>query len=282
MSRYATILGKTDDAKRFSELAEKINRAFNKKFFNKDTNLYSNGTQTSSVLPLAFGMVPQDRRKAVFNNLIENIMIENNGHLATGLVGGQWLMRVLSDNGRGDVAYTLATQKTYPSWGYMIEKGATTVWELWNGDTADPAMNSHNHVMLVGDLCIWFVEHLAGIKCAPDGPGFKKIIIKPIVVGDLTWVKANYNSIHGTIESSWRLEKDEFQLDVTVPANTTATVYVPAKDAKSVTESGQPAASSEGVGFLRMEKGLAVFAVDSGQYQFVSKFSHEDTKAQRN
>ena len=128
--------------------------------------------------------------------------------------------------------------------------------------------------MLVGDLCIWFVEHLAGIKCDSDGPGFKKIIIKPIVVGDLTWVKANYNSIHGTIESSWRLEKDEFRLDVTVPANTTATVYVPAKDAESVMESRQPAASSEGVGFLRMEKGLAVFAVDSGQYQFVSKLPH--------
>jgi alpha-L-rhamnosidase len=271
MARYATILGKTDDAKQFRELADKMKQTFNEKFFNKQTNQYSNGSQTSSVLPLAFGMVPKGHRQQVFDKLIEKIMIESNGHIGTGLIGGQWLMRVLSDNGRPDVAYTLATKKTYPSWGYMVEKGATTIWELWNGDTADPAMNSHNHVMLVGDLVIWFYEYLAGIKCSPDGLGFKKIIIKPEVVGDLTWVKGSYNSIHGRIVSNWHIENGSFHLNITVPTNTTATVYVPAKNAKSITESGRPAAKSERVRFLHIENNRVVFAVGSGQYQFVSK-----------
>jgi alpha-L-rhamnosidase len=271
MADYATILGRTEDAKQFGEVASKMKSAFNKKFFDEQTNLYSNGTQTSSVLPLAFGMVPEGHRGKVFNNLVNNIMVKCDKHLATGLVGAQWLMRVLSDNGRADVAYILATQDTYPSWGYMVKNEATTVWELWNGDTADPAMNSHNHVMLVGDLCIWFYEYLAGIKCDPGGPGFKKIIIKPEIVGDLRWVKANYDSIHGTIKSSWRIENGELRLDVTIPANTTATVYVPAKDADSVREGLVPAAEAEAVQFLRMEDGRAVFAVGSGKYQFVSK-----------
>ena len=137
---------------------------------------YDNGAQTSSVLPLAFGLVPDDHVKPVFEKLVNKIMVETDGHIGTGLIGGQWLNRVLSDNGRPDVAYTLASQKTYPSWGYMIEQGATTIWELWNGDTADPAMNSRNHVMLVGDLGIWFYEYVAGIRPDPEHPGFERFI----------------------------------------------------------------------------------------------------------
>jgi len=271
MARYATILGKLKDAKQFNEFAENMKVAFNRKFFNSETNIYSNGSQTSSVLPLAFGIVPEENRQNVFDDLVEKILVEGKGHIGTGLIGGQWLNRVLSDNGRPDVAYTIASKKTYPSWGYMIEKGATTIWELWNGDTANPAMNSHNHVMLVGDLDIWFFEHLAGIKTDPERPGFKHIIFRPRPVSDLDFARASYNSMHGNIMSEWDIEGDTLTLSVTIPANTTGTVYVPAHDANDVAESGKPAAQSEQVKFIRMEDGAAVYEIGSGNYTFVSK-----------
>ena len=166
-------------------------------------------------------------------------MVEGKGHIGTGLVGGQWLMRTLSDRGRADVAYTIATQTDYPSWGYMLAHDATTIWELWNGNTADPAMNSHNHVMLVGDLCTWFHEYLAGIAPDPEQPGFKHIVMKPHVVGDLTSASAIHRSPYGEIRSAWRLEGGGFTWDVTVPPNTAATVHVLSEDG-AVREGGAP------------------------------------------
>jgi alpha-L-rhamnosidase len=168
------------------------------------------------------------------------------------------------------MAYTIASQKTYPSWGYMVEQGATTIWELWNGDTADPAMNSGNHVMLVGDLGIWLYENLAGIKPDPDQPGFKHIIMRPEPVGDLQFVKASHRSPYGLIASDWQKLNGVFRWSITVPVNTTAIVYVPAKIAESVTESGKPAAQARGVQFISTEQGRAVFKVGSGQYSFQS------------
>ena len=136
-------------------------------------------------------------------------------------------MRTLSDNGRADVAYEIATQKTYPGWGYMIDKGATTIWELWNGDTADPAMNSGNHVMQIGDLGVWLYEYLAGIRSDPEIPGFKHVLIRPYPAGGLTFVKASHASMYGLIRSAWKREQGRFTLDVTIPPNTTATITMP-------------------------------------------------------
>src|SRR5690606_19748964 len=203
MECYAGLLGKTNDASRFNKLAEQMKAAFNEKFLKRDLGQYDNGSQTSCVLPLAFGLVPEDFRERVFARLVDKIENETHGHIGTGLIGGQYLMRVLTDNGRPDLAYTIASQKDYPSWGYMVSKGATTIWELWNGDTADPAMNSGNHVMLVGDLVIWLYENLAGIKSDPEQPGFKHIIMKPELVGDLKFVKASHRSPYGWIRSEW-------------------------------------------------------------------------------
>ncbi|MHC4673971.1 MAG: family 78 glycoside hydrolase catalytic domain [Planctomycetota bacterium] len=274
MAHFAYILDKPGDVKKYNQLAKRIKKSFNEKYFNKETNLYSNGTQTSSVLPLAFGMVPKDHKKAVFNNLVDNIVTKTKGHIGTGLIGGQWLMRVLSDNGRPDIAYKLATNKTYPSWGYMIENGATTIWELWNGNTADPAMNSHNHLMLVGDLGIWMYEYLAGIRCDPTSPGFKRIIIRPTPVGDLTSARASHKSIHGTIESDWKIEKDVFHINITVPANSTASVYIPTNNCHAVKESGKSAPQAEGVIFVGADnKYEAVYLIDSGQYSFSAPYA---------
>ena len=271
MAGYATLLGKSEDAQRFTDLAEKLKAAFNQKFFHADTGQYDNGSQTSCVLPLAFGLVPEGQRERVFNHLVSKITHETHGHIGTGLIGGQWLMRMLTAGGRADLAYTIATQKDYPSWGYMVNKGATTIWELWNGDTADPAMNSGNHVMLVGDLGIWLYESLAGIKPDPEQPGFKHIIMRPEPVGDLRFVKASHRSPYGLIASEWQKQAGVFRWKVTIPANTTATVHVPASSADSVTENGNAAAQARGVKLVKIENGRPVFSIGSGNYTFESR-----------
>lgn len=271
MAQYANILGKPDDEKKFHDLAEKIKEAFNKKFFKEESDRYDNGSQTSFVLPLSFGIVPEEKKHTVFNKLVEKIMVESKGHIGTGLIGGQWLMRVLSDNGRPDIAYQIATQKTYPSWGYMIENNATTIWELWNGNTANPAMNSHNHVMLVGDLNIWLYEYLAGIRSDVKHPGFKRIIMRPHPIGDLTFVRASYKSVRGVIKSAWKIADNSFIWDITVPVNTTAEVYIPAKSVENITESGKSINEITGVKFIRMEGNTAVVEVASGSYRFISE-----------
>jgi alpha-L-rhamnosidase len=270
MERSARILGKTAEAEHFAAVAAQIKTAFNRRFYDSKMGYYDNGTQTACVLPLAFGMVPDEFKTNVFNHLVEKITVESNNHLATGLTGGHYLMRVLSDNGRPDLAYTIATQTSYPSWGYMISKGATTLWELWNGDTADSGMNSRNIVMLTGDLNIWLHEYLGGIRPDPQGAGFKKIIIRPEPVTGLDWVKVHYDSIHGPISNEWRQTAGHFELAVAIPANTTATVFLPAKDMASITEGGHPLATITDVRPIKMDAGRAVLEIGSGEYHFVS------------
>jgi len=247
-----------------------VNNAFQMRFYKPAESIYGNGTQTSSILPLYFQMVPRENRAALVASLAHNIEDITSGHVGTGLVGAQWLMRTLSDNGRADLAYTIATQKTYPGWGYMVEQGATTIWELWNGNTADPAMNSGNHVMQIGDLAVWMYEYLAGIRSDPDKPGFQHILIRPYPAGNLTSVKASHKSMYGTVASAWKRDTAGFTLSVTVPPNTSATVWLPAKDATAVTESNKPAATAKGVKFIRSDSGDAVFEVESGSYSFKS------------
>jgi len=271
MARSARLLGKAADADRFEALAARMKVAFNRRFLDAKAGSYDNGTQTACVLPLAFGLVPEEDKTNVFTHLVGQITGDSSNHLATGLIGGHYLMRVLSENGRADLAYTLATQTTYPSWGYMISKGATTVWELWNGDTADSGMNSRNIVMLIGDLNIWLYGYLGGIRPDPAAPGFKKIIIHPEVVGDLAWVKEHYDSIHGRISSEWHQSDGQFDLQLSIPANTTATVFVPAAGPETVTESARPAAQSPGVTWLRTEAAGVVYQVGSGDYHFASR-----------
>ncbi len=263
MAHYAAELGQPTEATRWWELAARFKTAFNDKFLDRTKGQYSNGTQTSDVLPLAFGLVPEEMRAGIFAHLVAKIKNETQDHIGTGLIGGQYLNRVLSDNGRADLAYRMAGQKTYPSWGYMVEHGATTIWELWNGNSADPTMNSGNHVMLIGDLVVWLYEDLAGI--APDDaqPGFKHIIMRPRPVGDLTFVQASHRSPYGLITSEWHRSGTAFDWRIEIPANTTATIYVPASRPDTVT--------AEGVSQTKFENGRAVFEVGSGHYHFNAK-----------
>ncbi len=270
MTFVAGVLNETADVGAYSEKAEKMKSAFNKRFFDPKSNTYASKTQCAYVLPLAFGMVPQANRAAVIENLIHDIEVTHNDHLTVGLVGMGYYMRTLSNIGHADVAYKLTQQTTRPSWGYMVENGATGMWERWDMNTLGPEMNGQGFKMLAGDMHAFLYQNIAGI--APDicNPGFKHIILKPEPVDGLTYVNASYKSIYGRIVSNWRRDKGNFKWDVTIPANTTATVYVPAKDVTSVTESGQPIDIAQGVKFLRMEEGRAVFEAGSGTYEFSS------------
>ncbi len=227
MSEYAKLIDRPADVEEFDSLASELRTGFERKFYNSARGLYDNGTQTSSLLPLAFGITKTSERTRVLNALVSRIHSESNDHIGTGLVGAQWLMRVLSDNGQADLALKIATQKTYPGWGYMVERGATTVWELWNGDTADPAMNSGNHVMQIGDLTIWMYEYLGGIRPDPANPGYKHFVIKPVAPAGLDSVAVTRKTMYGEIRSSWKREGNGLSIKVTVPPNTTATLYIP-------------------------------------------------------
>jgi alpha-L-rhamnosidase len=266
MKKFATLTGKENDFKEFDALSVKVKDAFNRTFFNNETKQYSNNTVTANILPLAFDMIPEGAKESVFTNIVDKITIENNSHISTGVVGTQWLMRWLTYNGRADIAYRLASNRTYPSWGYMVDNGATTIWELWNGNTANPRMNSQNHVMLLGDLIVWFYENIGGIRSIE--PGFKKIEMKPAVVNGLTYAKASYHSMHGLIKSDWKNDEGVFTWNITVPANTKAIVYVPASKEADVVEGASKASRAEGVKLLRVEEDTVVYEVGSGNYSF--------------
>ncbi len=268
MQKFAGLLNKPDHGAEYKQLADSIYKAYNDKFFNQELKYYSNNTATANLLSLAYGLVPEVYKHAVSDNIAEKTMTDFNGHISTGLVGAQWIMRTLTKFGREDIAYRLVTNTDYPSWGYMVQNGATTIWELWNGNTADPAMNSRNHVMLLGDLVIWFYEDLAGIKSDPEVPGFRHIIMKPTLAGDLNFVKASFRSVRGMIRSEWTKDETSFDWEITIPSNTSATVYLPAKSRSGITESGERAGLNAGAKFLRVEEGRALFEVNSGTYQF--------------
>jgi alpha-L-rhamnosidase len=269
LQRFAVIQGKTDDAATFAKDAAAVKEAYNNKYFNKETAQYSNNTVTANILSLSYGMVPTGYEDKVFENIVNKTVVDCKNHVSVGLVGMQWLMRGLSDHGRADLAYTIVTNRDYPSWGYMIENNATTIWELWNGNTADPGMNSHNHVMLLGDLLVWYYEYLAGIQNAAGSAGFQKITMKPYPVDGLEFVKASYHSVRGDIKSAWHRHDTHFHWDVTIPANAVATVYIPATAKGKVQEGNKSAASADGVKFVKMDGEYAVFEVGSGSYSFI-------------
>ncbi len=262
MQKFAKLSNNNADIATYATEAVKVKEAFNKKFYNNSSFQYSNNTVTANILPLAFGLVPASDSAKLFKNIIDKILVENKGHISTGVIGTQWLMRWLTLHGRSDVSYKLASNTTYPSWGYMAENGATTIWELWNGNTANPAMNSQNHVMLLGDLLIWMYENLGGIQSDVSETGFKKIVMKPSFVKELDFVKSSYKSPYGQIESNWKRKGGKIEWSINVPSNTTAEVYIPLSE-----EEVEPA-RIDGVRFVKKENGHYIYEVGSGNYTF--------------
>ncbi len=225
MGGFATNLHREDDVKYFKNEINTVTKAYNARYFDSVSGCYANNTVTANILPLAFWMVGPDYEHSVLEHIVEKTEKDFVGHVSTGVVGIQHLMRTLTDYGRGDLALRMATDTTYPSWGYMVKNGATTIWELWNGDTGDPAMNSGNHVMLLGDLIIWYYEYLGGIR--PLAPGYSKIMLKPYPIKGLDYANCSYQSVSGLIKSKWKRNGNRFEWEILIPANTTAEVWLP-------------------------------------------------------
>lgn len=269
VQRAAKIVGNKDDEAFFKDLADKIYPAFNNRFLNRQTGVYESGSQCAYVLPLAFGLVPDDMKDKVIANLVKDIMETRHGHTSVGLIGMQWQMQVLSKAGHPEVAYTIATRTDRPSWGYMVSKGATTSWELWNTDTSGPGMNGESQKILSGNFEAWCYQTLAGIQYDTARPGFKHIILQPEPVGDLKYVRASFRSLYGDIISNWKLDGNVFHWNITVPVNTTATVIIPGGKAGSVTinggklDPGRVTAKDAATGRTTVELGSGNYVVTS-------------------
>ena len=275
MKNFASLLNLHDDVALFQQMSIKIKAAFNDKFYNSDSGYYANNTVTSNLLPLTFGLVKEKDMQKVFGHIVSRTLNMYQGHVSTGLIGGQWLMRGLTNNGRPDIAHKIATNKTYPSWGYMATQGATTIWELWNGNTANPAMNSGNHVMLLGDLLVWFYENLAGIKCDTSEVAFKKIWMDPYLAPGLQFVNATTASPYGNIKSSWKVDKNLFSWDVSIPANSRAILALPVKDFSKIIVNKIAMDKVEGIKFLFTTDGKTYIQIGSGNYSFTCNVNTE-------
>ena len=264
LHRAALLLGKKKDAQKYAALSQQIREAFNKKFYDASTHQYATGSQCANSIPLVMDLVPSADRAAVLENVVKDVQEKG---LTAGDVGYRYLLRALADGGRSDVIYELNNQCEKPGCGMQLKRGATALTEAWD---ALPS-SSQNHFML-GQINEWLFHDLAGIQNDPANPGFSHILIKPVIVGDLTWVKCSYDSVRGKITSNWSLEGSTLTMQVTIPANTTATIRVPTTDPRQVQESGTPVSKADGIKILRSERGALYLDVGSGKYQFTAPF----------
>ena len=278
MIEIADAVGKKEDAEKYRQLLVAIKADFQKSFVQADGKI-AGDSQTAYCLAICFDLLTEQQREPAAAHLVERIKAKDY-HLSVGFLGVNILLPALTEIGRSDLAYRLIQNKTYPSWGYSIEQGATTIWERWNSYTKKDGfgpvkMNSFNHYAY-GSCNEWMFRSMLGIDT--DGAGYKKIKLKPEfpalseVEGDksLPWAKGHYDSIHGRISSDWKWENGAFTWTVSIPPNTTATVYMP-ENAASLTESGKPIAKANGAKFLRIEKNRAVYELQSGQYSFMTR-----------
>lgn len=275
LMKIAEALRYDSEIKTYKELAERIKKAIHKKYFDADTKNYANGTQTANLLPLHLDIVPEEEKGSVFGNLRSDILYKNNTHLTTGIIGTKHLLEVLSKFNSSDLAYELATQTTYPSWGYMIANGATTLWELWQYKTG-PSMNSHNHPMF-GSVGTWLYQALAGINQQEDSFGFRNILIRPQMVRDLEFVAGTIHTPRGNVTSAWTKCDRNVSLDVTIPVNAQAEIHLPKFGWDSVTLKENGSQIYDGQKFLTGLEGIfmveethntVIIKIGSGRYSF--------------
>jgi alpha-L-rhamnosidase len=266
MAEMAEATGRNGAAREYRDLTERIRAAFQETYVSPDGRVEGD-TQTCYLLALHMGLLPEDLRSAAAEHLVRTIERED-WHLSTGFAGVGYLCPVLTETGYTDVAYRLLGNETYPSWGYTIKNGATTIWERWDGWTEEngfqsPNMNSFNHYSL-GSVGEWLYRYVAGIDLG--SPGYGRIVIRPRPGGSLTHASGAYDSVRGRISSSWKIEDGRFVLEALIPPNTTATVHVPSTD--DVKEGGRPVDEADGVEFVSAGEGETVLAVGSGRYEF--------------
>jgi alpha-L-rhamnosidase len=275
-SKMAGILGHSTDAASYAELAGQLKDAFNHEFFNPQTGSYATGSQTANALPLFLQMVPKEHFDQVAENLINDILYAHNTHVTTGFIGVRYLMPTLTQIGQAGLAYELATQTTYPSWGYMLANGATTLWELWQNKTG-PEMNGHN-LHLMGSVDIWFYKTLGGLIADADHPGYEHFRVEPQMVRDLKWASATVDTVRGRVTSSWTRSPGEITLDVEVPVNSTASVSIPQEEEMTefsiregdrvVWEQDHFVGGTQGINGAKYDSRRVTFEVGSGHYAF--------------
>jgi alpha-L-rhamnosidase len=267
MSELAEIINRKEDVKKYKDLSEMIKKAYLERFQDKGTGKFAPYTQGSQSFALYTGIAPEENQRDALNELVKNIEEKNKGHLSTGIFGTKYALDVLSENGFAQTAANMVDKKTFPGWGFMLANGATTLWEHWEHDNS---LYSHNHPMF-GSVSEWFYKWLAGIQADPTAIGFDKIIIRPQMVSNVNWVKAKYKSVRGEIVCEWKRSDSSFQIDLTIPVNTTALVYIPTSDLESVMEGNMDISDINDIELIRMEKGNAIFKIGSGKYSFESK-----------
>ena len=280
MAQMASAIGREEEAASYRNQFKQIKTAFRSEYLNDDGSTTVN-TQSAHALALFAQLVPDDMRRATGQRLAEMIA-KNGNHMTTGFLGTRPLLPVLSATGQHDLATFLLQSHEFPSWGYEIDQGATSIWERWDSYTKEDGFGRHNAAMnsfshySFGAVCEWMFRTLAGIES--DGPGYSKIIIHPQPPAPksnaqhepIDWVKASYDSIQGKMVSQWKVVGERFFLDTTIPANTTATVFIPANRAQDITESGKALSEVKSVRLIRSEHGSVVLHVESGQYHFES------------
>jgi len=264
MAKIATEMGNLTDQKQFEKLAETIKNNINKKFYSEDTGEYLDGKQGANLFPMAFGITAEKDKQRVFENILRHLA-QNKNHFDTGILATPLLLKVLTDNGRADLAYTVMNQKDFPGYGnYIIGKNATTLWENWDG------ASSHSHPMY-GSVVAWFFTTLAGISPDPLLPGQPDFVVNPFTDNELSFASASYHSVYGMRSSAWKKEKNNLILTIEIPVNSSATVYFPCTKPEQVEENGRLIMKSPDFKFLGIEKGKVLFRVGSGKYWFEVK-----------
>ena len=258
--KIAKLLGKNEDVKKYNQLAKEIQTAFNQTYFNEKTFQYDKNSQAANGMAIFMGLAEPKYKEKVLDNLVKDIRNRNNG-LTAGDVGYRYVLRALEGNGASNVIFDMNSRSDIPGYGYQLKQGATALTESWQALRSV----SHNHLML-GHIMEWFYSGLAGIDQEETSNAYKNIIIKPEVVGDVSSVKAGYKSMYGTIKSEWEKRDGIFELNVEIPVNTNAVIYLPAINAASVTENGKPVGNE--IKFLKKENGRFLYSVGSGIYSF--------------
>jgi alpha-L-rhamnosidase len=270
MARMAKTIGRPEDASRYALLAQKVKKAFNEKFYDISENTY--GGQEKNTLALALGLVSDQDKKAVAHSLNRDVAETHNGHISTGIFGSRYIHSVLAEYGYGKTLKSMLHKNKFPGYGYLFSRGATTFWENWGEldfeDRNSPADNRSKNHPFQGGFTAWLYDGIGGINPDPENPGFKHIILRPQLVGILDWASVKYNSIHGLISSKWQNTSDEFIWAISVPVNTTATIYIPTDKKNSVIEGGISASEANGVRFLRVEHGSCLYEIGSGNFLF--------------
>lgn len=262
LAKMALLLDKGNDARKYGELAQLVRTAFNAALFHPDTNQYDRGSQTANAMPLVLGLVPEDHRGAVLDNLVADVRSHEN-HTTAGDIGHHFVLEALRQGGRSDVIYDMLSRTDSPSYGYQLAMGATALTEAWD---VDPH-SSQNHFML-GHAEDWFYRGLGGIDVDLSRQPPEQIVIRPAMVGDIVSAEASHDSVLGKIEVRWSREPNTVSLDVQIPPGTSATVHLPVQDAASIAENGRPAGKADDIKFIRMENKGPVFQVGSGDYHF--------------